>query len=126
MKTFRITVEGKEYQVQVEEVQEGTTQPAPTPVPAPAASPAPAPAAPASRPDAQPVGSGALTAPMPGTVLKILVVEGEKVEYGQTLLVLEAMKMENGINANAAGVVADIQVSPGQSVDTGQLLLTIK
>ena len=68
---------------------------------------------------------GKLTAPMPGTIIKVLVNTGDKVEQGQPVVILEAMKMENKINANAAGTVTSIEVSPGQNVDTGQLLLTI-
>ena len=67
---------------------------------------------------------GKLTAPMPGTIIKVLVNTGDKVEQGQPVVILEAMKMENKINANATGTNS-IEVSPGQNVDTGQLLLTI-
>lgn len=124
MKTFKITIDGKEYQVQVEELKDDAPRPAaPAPVSAPVAAAAPA-AAP--RPQAPQAAPGGLTAPMPGTVLKVLVKVGDKVEHGQPLLVLEAMKMENNINAASAGVVAAIAVNPGQSVDTGQLLLTIE
>lgn len=123
MKKFKITVDGKTYNVEVEEVREGV-QPSSKPVsqaqPRPSA---PAPSAPVSP---GPAGNGGVTAPMPGTILRILVTEGQKVELGQTVAILEAMKMENNINANATGTVSRIQVSPGQSVDTGQLLLTIE
>lgn len=124
MKKFKITVDGKTYNVEVEEVREGVqpsskpvsqAQPRPT-APAPSASVNPNPAG----------GNGGVTAPMPGTILRILVTEGQKVELGQTVAILEAMKMENNINANATGTVSSIQVNPGQSVDTGQLLLTIE
>lgn len=125
MKRFRITVDGKEYNVEVEEVREGAVAPQ---RPVPIAPPAPAPVAP-QRPERRPQapsGSGSLTSPMPGTILKVLVSVGDKVEQGQALVVLEAMKMENNINATTTGTITSIEVSQGQSVDTGQLLLTIE
>lgn len=122
MKKFKITVDGKEYSVLVEEVKEKS----PSPV-APAPTSAPVPSAPpqTQKPQA-PAGDGNLSAPMPGTILQILVKEGDQVQRGQALLILEAMKMENGINATVSGTVANIAVSVGQSVDTGQLLMTIR
>lgn len=123
MKKFKITVDGKEYDVQVEELRDGAPSPgvvAPAPVPPPRAVPAPQ----QERPQT-PVGSGAVTAPMPGTILKVLVKTGDRVEYGQALVILEAMKMENSINATATGTVAGIEVGAGDNVETGQLLLTI-
>lgn len=125
MKKFKITVDGSVYNVEVEEVSESESvrRPEPPVQPFRPAPPAP-PAKEASKP--QPVaGNGNLTAPMPGTVLKVLVNKGDKVEVGQHLIILEAMKMENNINASASGTVTGIAVSPGQTVDTGQLLLTI-
>ena len=125
MKKLKITVDGTVYNVEVEEVKDAqTSRPSEPPVqqfrPAPTAPPVKAAAKP------QPAaGNGNLTAPMPGTILKILVSKGDKVEAGQPLIILEAMKMENNINASASGTVASIEVSPGQTVDTGQLLLTI-
>lgn len=124
MKKFRITVDGKTYDVEVEEVREGSAgQERPVRHASPAA-PAPAPR-PAPKTQAAP-GKGKVTAPMPGTVIKVLASAGDKVEVGQTVAILEAMKMENNINANAAGTVTSVEVQPGQSVDTGQLLLSIE
>jgi acetyl-CoA/propionyl-CoA carboxylase biotin carboxyl carrier protein len=68
---------------------------------------------------------GALTAPMQGTVVKILVEKGQEVKSGETILVLEAMKMENAIQAHVDGKVEDIQVTPGQSVQAGAPLAVI-
>lgn len=122
MKKFRITIDGKTYNVEVEEVKEGQTQPAVKPS-------RPAQVAPSTKIEAAPRpagGSGSVTAPMPGTILKLLVAEGEQVETGQALLILEAMKMENKITATATGKITSIGVSVGQSVETGQQLLTIQ
>ena len=82
-------------------------KPAPAPAPAPAATPAPA----ASAANAKPVKS-----PLPGSIIKILVSEGESVKRGQTLLTMESMKMENEIKAEKDGVVTSIKVTPGQNV----------
>ncbi len=87
--------------------------------------PAPAPAAPAA-PTPAPAGEGAVTAPMPGKILKILVKEGESVKTGQGLLILEAMKMENEIPAPKDGVVKKILIKEGDTVDTGQALLELE
>ena len=71
-------------------------------------------------------GNGTVTAPMQGTIVKILVEPGATVEVGQALLVLEAMKMENHINAETAGKVKEIRVSAGDSVGTGDVLVVIE
>jgi acetyl-CoA/propionyl-CoA carboxylase biotin carboxyl carrier protein len=70
-------------------------------------------------------GSGAVASPMQGTVLKILVEEGETVEAGHVICVIEAMKMENEIAAPRDGVVTDLGVSPGQGVTNGQLICVV-
>ncbi|MTI94523.1 MAG: biotin/lipoyl-binding protein [Firmicutes bacterium] len=125
MKKYRITVDGKTYVVEVEELESAQ----PTPTPSPSAKPSQPQAAVKSAPKQAPVapaaGKGAVTAPMPGTVLKVIAAEGDTVSAGQPLLILEAMKMENKITAPAAGTVSEIAVSQGQSVDTGQLLVRI-
>ncbi len=64
-----------------------------------------------------------LKAPMPGLVLEVAVRNGQEVEEGDTLLVLEAMKMENVIKASAPGVVSDVKVAAGDSVEKGQILV---
>jgi acetyl-CoA/propionyl-CoA/long-chain acyl-CoA carboxylase, biotin carboxylase, biotin carboxyl carrier protein len=71
-------------------------------------------------------GSGTLIAPMQGTIVKVLVEVGATVEAGQALLVLEAMKMENQINAETSGTVKEIRVQPGHSVGTGDVLAIIE
>ncbi|HEX6235737.1 MAG TPA: acetyl-CoA carboxylase biotin carboxylase subunit [Acidimicrobiales bacterium] len=70
-------------------------------------------------------GSGDVTVPMQGTVVKVLVNEGDEVDVGQTVCVLEAMKMENNITADKAGTVAEIKVEPGQSVGSGDVVMVI-
>ncbi len=72
-----------------------------------------------------PAGSGALSAAMPGKVVKILCQVGDTVKAGQGLLVIEAMKMENELRAQAAGTVAAVAVREGQAVEAGQTLLTL-
>ncbi len=65
-------------------------------------------------------------APMPGTIVTMLVSEGDQVQEDQDVLILEAMKMENPIAAPDTGAVASIKVKVGDKVDTGQVLMTIE
>jgi acetyl-CoA/propionyl-CoA/long-chain acyl-CoA carboxylase, biotin carboxylase, biotin carboxyl carrier protein len=71
-------------------------------------------------------GNGTISAPMQGTIVKVLVDVGAKVEPGQPVLVLEAMKMENHINAETAGTVTEIRVRAGDAVGTGDILAVIE
>ena len=135
MRKFNIKVNGQAYEVEVEEVA-GSFAPAPVvPVaaaPAPAVAPvaAPAPekaevkAAPAPAPVAAPAGGTQLKAPMPGTVIDFKATNGAAVKKGQTVLILEAMKMENEIVAPADGVITFV-ASKGASVNTDDLLAVI-
>ena len=133
MRQFKITVNGKAYDVQVEEngVASAAVPAAPvaTPAaPAPTAAPAPvaeAPAAPAAVSAAAGEGT-TVEAPMPGTILKVLVSNGQAVKSGDAVVVLEAMKMENEISAPCDGTVTSVCVNNGDSVDAGKVLLTIK
>ena len=68
---------------------------------------------------------GTIAAPMPGTVLQVAVSVGDNVTKGQTLLVLEAMKMENEIMAPADGVVQEVNVTQGVSVNAGDILIVL-
>ena len=126
MRKFNITVNGKTYEVDVEEV--GGSAPvapvAPAPVAAPAAAPAPAakPAAPKAAPVA---GATQVKAPMPGTVLSVKVSAGDSVTKDTVVAVLEAMKMENEIFAGVDGTVAGVSVANGDSVNTGDVLVSI-
>ena len=101
-------------------VQKPVVAPAPVSKPASAPAPAAAPAAPA------PSGSGSpIKAPLPGTVTEIKVQVGQQVSVGDTVLVLEAMKMQNNIEAETSGKVTSILVKPGDTVMEGAVLLTI-
>ena len=71
-------------------------------------------------------GSGTVTVPMQGTIVKVLVAVGDAVEAGQTICVLEAMKMENAINAEKAGTVKEIRVAAGDSVGSGDVVAVIE
>jgi len=71
-------------------------------------------------------GSGTITAPMQGTIVKVLVAEGDEVEVGQSVLVLEAMKMENHINAETSGTVKEIRVAAGDTVGPGDVLAVVE
>ncbi len=121
MKRYNITVDGKAYDVVVEEVSgEGAAVPAPA---APAAAPAPAAAKPAA---SAPVAAGTkITAPMPGNIIAVKSNKGDSVKKGTVLLILEAMKMENEIVAPVDGKVADIRVKKGDTVSTGDLLVVV-
>ena len=123
MKQFKITVNGKTYDVAVEESNGVASAPAAAPVATPAApAPAAAPAAPAA-----PAATGAekVNSPMPGNIIDIKVAAGETVTNGQTLLILEAMKMENEIKAPCDGTVAGVHVAKGDTVDSGALLISL-
>ncbi len=121
MKKFVITVNGQSYDVEVEEVKAAKTSKPSSAQPVSAA-----PAA-AKTVAAAPTTSGAskVTSPMPGSILKINVAKGDVVKKGQSLLILEAMKMENDIKAPADGKVVDIKVIKGDCVTLGQTLVEI-
>ncbi len=74
---------------------------------------------------ARAAGSGAVVVPMQGTIVKVLVSEGDEVEAGQAVCVLEAMKMENNIAADKSGTVKEVKVTAGQSVGSGDVVVVI-
>ena len=124
MKNLIVTVNGVAYNVTVEEgtgtaAASAPVAAAPAAAPAPAATPA-APAAPAGA-----AGSVTVTAPMPGNILDVKVKAGDSVKAGDTLLILEAMKMENEISAPQDGTIASVNVRKGDVVNSGDLLCTM-
>ena len=132
---YTATLNGKQYEVELERIDAYEPMPrygeapaaAPAPVAAPAApAPAPAPAVPAPAPAAAPAtGATTVEAPMPGKILNIKVSAGQAVKFGETVIVMEAMKMETEIVAPADGTVAQILVKAGDAVDTGAALVTL-
>lgn len=125
---YKVTLNNRTYEVEVEAGQAMLVDEYEAYAPAPAAAPAPVAAAPAAASvSAAPalVAGEVVKSPMPGNILKINVTVGQKVNEGDTLLVLEAMKMENEIAASKAGTVAQIIVSKGAVVETGAPLVVI-
>ena len=118
-----VEVNGTHYTVEMEKKPKAA--PAPKPVARPVAKPA---AAPAAAPTAKPAAAGksGVKSPLPGVILDIKVKEGDEVKKGQTLIILEAMKMENSINADKDGKVTAINVSKGESVLEGTDLVIIE
>lgn len=120
-----VTVNGVSYQVEMENAMPAAPAAAPVQAAPQASSPAPQPAA-APAPAAKPAGEGkAVTSPLPGVIIEVSVKEGDTVAAGQKVAVLEAMKMENEIQAEKAGVVTKIHVSKGDSVLEGASIVTI-
>jgi len=129
MKKYKITVNGQTYEVEVEEIggtEAVSVQAEPTPVPVTEQpKPQPQPKPQAAKPKATgKAGKNKVTAPMPGTILSIKKKVGDKIQKGDVLMILEAMKMENEIIAPEDGVVTSIDISEGASVNTGDILLT--
>ena len=136
MRRFKITVDGQTYEVEVEElgrdkpaVTAPAVQPRPAAIPKP---PAPKPPQPPTeekpKPAAKPAAAGGanvVSAPLPGKILAVKVTEGQQVEAGQVLCILEAMKMENEIMAPTAGVVKEIKIQPGATVNPGDALIVL-
>ena len=123
--TAKVTVNGKSFEVEMKEPVKATKPKKVTPVAAPAAATAPAPAAkPAAAPAKE--GSGTkVTAPLPGTITEVKVAVGQAVKAGETVIILEAMKMQNNIEAEATGTVTSVLVGQGDTVMEGATLITI-
>ena len=114
-----VTVNGKSYQVELDRpAKPAVSKPVARPAAAPAAAPVSAPAAPAA-------GGAGIKAPLPGVILDIKVKVGDAVAKGQTVAILEAMKMENNINADREGTVVSINVDKGQSIAEGTDIITL-
>ena len=154
MKDYSLKINGHNYDVQINDVNEASTvahvtvngtayeveidggkgavstrpQVAPAPQGANSAKITPATAAPSPRiaSTAAPASGKAVKCPLPGTVLDIKVKEGDSVSAGQTLMILEAMKMENNIDADRSGVVKQILVQQGATVMEGDSLIVIE
>lgn len=133
MRKFNITVNGKAYEVEVEEVGRETSASSSTVSNKTVTTSKPAPAA-TKKPEAKAEpkaeisvseGQEVLSAPMPGNIWKIVAKPGEEVKAGDVILILEAMKMENEILAPRDGVVSSIPVAEGTTVNTGQTLAII-
>ena len=127
---YTIHLNGHAYEVEVELAAPMTmadfnayapAAPAAPEEPVPAAVPAAAPAANAPTAEGE-----AVTAPMPGNILKVNVTQGQAVREGEVLVILEAMKMENEIMAPRNGTVAQVAVTKGSTVDTGAVLVVIR
>ncbi|MDD3581278.1 MAG: hypothetical protein PHW74_09685 [Desulfobacca sp.] len=97
--------------------------PPPKPIPAPAAPSPPTPEKPVGL--VEPVGLGAVVAPMPGMILEVLVQVGDQVQSGDTVAKLEAMKMENDLRTSVSGTVTEVRVAKGSSVSVGEVLVVV-
>ena len=124
-KNASVTVNGADYQVELENAPAAPAAPAVMPAPAGQAAPSAAPAAPAA-PAAKPAGPGKkVVSPLPGVIIEVSVKEGQAVKAGQKVAVIEAMKMENEIAAESDGTVTAIHVAKGDSVLEGADIVTI-
>ena len=118
------TLNGKKYEIEIERVDgyrpldRGAQAAAPAPIVAQAAAPAPVPAA-------APAGGTSVDAPMPGNILGVKVKVGDAVSAGQTVVVMEAMKMETEIVAPVAGTVTAVMVNGGDMVESGAPMVSI-
>lgn len=120
-----VTVNGTEYQVELEEAPAAAPAAPVAPVAAPVQA-APAAAAPAAPKPAAPSGAGkAVTSPLPGVIIAVKVNVGDVVKAGQEVAVLEAMKMENSIEATQDGTVTAVHAAKGDSVLEGAPIVTI-
>lgn len=130
---YVVTLNGKKYDVEVNEseaviISVSNAAPAAAPVAPVAAAPAPAASTAPSAPAAvvgTAVSGTQITSPMPGTILKLNVAEGQAVKAGDVVLILEAMKMENEIVAPCDGTIKQLLVSKGSTVDTDQILAVL-
>ncbi|PKM62017.1 MAG: acetyl-CoA carboxylase biotin carboxyl carrier protein subunit [Firmicutes bacterium HGW-Firmicutes-21] len=132
MKKYIVTVDGEKFEVLVQEAAIGSsneTAPKAEAKAVEAPKPAPVAAAPKAEPkkEAAPVSAdGAkITAPLPGTILKVIAKQGQSVKQGDILCILEAMKMENEIVAPQNGTIASVSVNEGATVGSGDLLFVI-
>ncbi|SJZ33537.1 biotin/lipoyl-containing protein [Selenihalanaerobacter shriftii] len=128
MRKFKIVVDNEEYEVEVEEMEGGERKITKTePVKAKTTTQPKTNSAPTQpKQESQSAGgSGDITAPLPGVVTEVLVSEGDTVNSEDVVLILEAMKMENKIQANVSGTVSSIEVKEGESVNEGDAMVVI-
>ena len=144
MKEYKYTINGKQYEVAINEVNDTTAnvtvngeqfnvewekpkeeKPVVKVQPV-VAKPAAAPTAPVAAPVAAPVSGNAIKTPLPGVIIDVKVAVGDTVKKGDTVVVLEAMKMENNINADRDGKVTAIQVAKGDTVADGAVLVVLE
>lgn len=142
MKEYKFKIGDKDYAATVEETESGALEvtvggkiytvelpdhkPAPKPVVKPAVAPAaPVAAAPAAPKPAVAAGANSVTAPLNGKITQVLVKAGDQVNAGDTVVMLEAMKMENSITAEFGGTVKSVLVNVGDQVDGGQALVEL-
>lgn len=121
MKAYKVTVNGTVYEITLEVVDKEDIK---APVESAPVQSAPVESAPAT-PVSAPAGGETISAPMPGTILKVNVTNGQSVKAGDDLFILEAMKMENEIKAPFDGVISSVSVTTGASVEAGTVLCTI-
>lgn len=125
---YIVTLNGKNYEVDVTETEEAIVTNVTDAISAPAAPVAPVTPAAAPSAPAAPVVAGngtQIKSPMPGAILKVNASQGQKVNEGDVLFILEAMKMENEIVASVSGTVSQILVTKGQTVETDAVLAVI-
>lgn len=142
MKEYKYKIKGVPYEVKINSVEENIAKvevngvefevelekpvAAPKPVVRAVAAPVKTIEAPKAAQEAVPAGVTAIKAPLPGTVIDIKVAVGDTVKKGQTIVILEAMKMENNIDSERDGKIAAIKVNKGDSVMEGSVLVTIE
>ena len=142
MKEYNYQIKGVDYNVKIQGVEDNIAKvevngiefdvvmekpvPQPKPVVRPVVAPVKTVEAPKAEQEKTPAGISAVKAPLPGTIVDVKVQVGQEVKKGQTVIVLEAMKMENNIDAEASGKVAEIRVSKGDTVMEGTILVTIE
>lgn len=132
MKKYLITVKGVSYEVEVEEIKDGAAVHKSEDAEVRARkfgsmASEPGPAAPEKKTELADADNGnSITAPMPGTILKVKVKAGDSVKKGDIIIILEAMKMENEILAPDDEVIASVSVTEGATVSTGDVLVAFK
>jgi len=123
----RVLVNGRPYEVKIGPAAGPRPAAAPAPgPPRPAGAPAPPPPPPGRAPGGGVApGPGTVTAPMPGSILEVLVKVGDRVQAGDTVVKLEAMKMENDLRVPVSGMVKEVRVGKGSNVGVGEVLLVV-